>query len=145
MQMDKENRGWSLLRYKAVCCSIDMQDMFENEELKKEIREAITHFFDSPSMKNVKLLSTFFHSYYVEIDFQGLPTSNPSDVISSLKSSTSKKILKSNPKIKTKWGGLWNKSYFLVTTEQAALVHKDEYLRRQSELNSMKKMVGKKQ
>jgi REP element-mobilizing transposase RayT len=141
MQLNKENRAWSLLRYQVVCCSKNLHDIFEEKDLREEIRTAISSFFES--MKNAELIQMKIHSYYVEIDFQALPNIAPSDVISSLKSSTSKKILKKNPDIKMKYAGLWSNSYFIYTTEQAFNTHKEDYLKRQSELHSIKKMVGK--
>ena len=141
MHVDKENRGWSLLRYQVIFCSKNMQDMFEDEDLKKEIREVIFSFFTS--MKTVEIVSIFIYSYYVAIDFQALPTVAPSDIVSSLKSSTSKKILKNNPEIKSKYAGLWNNSYFLTTSDQSVDQHRKDYLNRQFELRSIKKVVSK--
>lgn len=140
MDIDKINRAWSLLRYQVVCCSKNLQDMFD-DDLREEVREAVSGFFDS--LKNADLISMFVHSYYVEIDFQAHPTATPSDIVSKLKSATSKKLLKNNPEIKMKYRGLWSNSYFIYTSEQALNSHKQDYLKRQAELHTIKKVVGK--
>ena len=141
MQVNKINRAWTLLRYQVIFCSKNMQDMFEEDDLRKEIREVIFSFF--ASMQTVEIVSIFIHNYYVVIDFQALPTVAPSDIVSSLKSSTSKKILKNNPEIKTKYAGLLNNSYFLTTSDQSVDQHRKDYLNRQFELRSIKKVVSK--
>ena len=111
----QENQTPSLLRYRVICCAKDMQNMFEDNKLEEEIEEAVKSFFES--LKTGEIISILTHNYYVEIDFQALPSVAPSDIVSKLKSSTSKKILKSNPAIKAKYAGLWSNSYFIYTLE----------------------------
>ncbi len=142
VSLDKSNRSVSLLRYLLILTTKNITDLFKEEETHSAIREIIFEYFTQTKGNKVELISIFIHDYYIEINFQALPTINLSSFISNLKSISSRKYLKNHPDLKTNLGGCWNKSYFIATREQMVSHHIKKYLKEQKSLRSATKILG---
>ena len=142
VDLDKNNRSVSILRYLLIFTSKNLDDVFITEEIIKSIREIIHEYFTKTQKDEAELISTFIFDNYIEIHFQTLPTLNLVKFISNMKSVTARYFLKAHPQIKEKLGGCWNKSYFLATREQMVQQHVDTYLKEQFALRAVDRIVG---
>ena len=136
--MDKNNRSITLLRYIVVFTINNFKEILTNEQIKQIVHAGIYDYFypKNEKKKNVRLISVYLHTNYVEINFQALPVFNLRNFIKELYIHSKKYILR---KSQQSDNIIWSGNIFLGTRRQIVKQQVDAYLDIQKTLSTIDK------
>ncbi len=139
-ELDRNNRSVSLLRYLTIFTVHNREDFFITEQIKSYVHEGIYDYFypNNKKKKDIKLISVYVHTNYVEINFQALPVLNMRDFINKLHVHSNNYILKEMPQLIRK--NIWSENIFLATRRQVVKQQIEDYLNVQKYLSPIAKL-----
>jgi len=138
-ELDRNNRSVTLLRFLTLFTVHKREEFFITEQIKSVVHEGIYDYFypNNEKKKDIKLISDYIYTYYVEINFQAIPVLNLRDFINKLHVHSSNYILKRLPQLKKK--NLWSENIFLGTRRQLVKQQIEDYLNVQKTLSTIAK------
>ncbi len=137
-EMDRNNRSVTLLRYVVIFTIHNSEEILITEQIKQKVHAGIYDFFypKNERKKNVKLISVYIHTNYVEINIQALPVFNLKKIIKELYIHSKKYILSYAPQLGKI---LWSENIFLGTRRQLVKQQVKAYLNIQKIISTVEK------
>lgn len=129
-KFDKGHSSVYTLNYHLIICIKYRRKIFDNEDIKNEIKERIKRIAENFGVTIINQECDLDHTHIL---FKAIPQTNLTKFINSLKGGTSNAIRHRFPEVKKKlWKDVfWSKSYCLITTGQVTLDQLKKYVESQ--------------
>ena len=127
-----------MLRYLVVFTIHNFKEILTTEQIKQIVHAGIYDYFypKNEKKKNIKLISVYIHTNYVEINFQALPVFNLKHFINNLYIHSQKYILNKAPQPENI---LWSENVFLGSRRQIVKQQVEAYLNIQKTISTIEK------
>ncbi len=100
-----------------LVCAVKYRHSVLTEEVKDTIVNSCMEIREKYGYEFIEIGTDINHIHYL---IQAPPTKSPTEIVTTIKSITAKRIFKYNPEVKKKlWGGeFWSDGYWMVTVSQ---------------------------